>query len=221
MVPSAKDGAISPQATRKIMTGPKTPDIKSGSQPVKPKPARTRSKSVKPKPSGAGSQSIKPKPAKAGSQPVTPKPARTGSRSAKHKPKRAPLTRSEVMARIKSKNTKPELLVRRALWGKGYRYRLHDKKLPGRPDLTIKRLKTAIFVHGCFWHAHDDCPNFRHPKSRLDYWSPKLAKNKSRDEESRKKLESDGWRVVTIWECQLEKPDWLANLLSLLEGGPK
>ncbi|MDR2455126.1 MAG: very short patch repair endonuclease [Deltaproteobacteria bacterium] len=154
------------------------------------------------------------------SKPKAPKAKSAKAKSAKAKTpkeKPRPLTRSEVMARIRSRDTKPELTVRKALWAAGYRYRLHDKKLPGKPDLTLGRLKTAIFVHGCFWHAHQDCPKFRPPKSRLEYWSPKLEKNKSRDIEARKKLEAEGWRVVTIWECQLEKPDWLEKLLSALK----
>jgi DNA mismatch endonuclease (patch repair protein) len=132
--------------------------------------------------------------------------------------KKPPLTRSEIMARRKSQDTKPEMLVRRALWAAGYRYRLHDRRLPGRPDLSLRGLKAAIFVHGCFWHAHQDCPNFRPPKSRQDYWSPKLEKNAARDLEARRKLEADGWRVLTIWECQLAKEGWLEEVLAILNG---
>jgi DNA mismatch endonuclease (patch repair protein) len=120
------------------------------------------------------------------------------------------------MARVRSRDTKPEMLVRRALWAEGYRYRLHDRSLPGRPDLSLKGLKTAIFVHGCFWHAHEGCPAFRPPKSRLDFWSAKLARNKSRDLEAVSRLEADGWRVVVVWECQLSGPEWLENLLAVL-----
>jgi DNA mismatch endonuclease (patch repair protein) len=149
-------------------------------------------------------------------KPPMPKP--TTSKPAKSRPpKPAPLTRSEVMARIKSRDTKPEMIVRRALWASGYRYRLHDKRLPGRPDLSLPGIKTAIFVHGCFWHAHEGCPAFRPPKSRLDFWEAKLARNKSRDLEVRSRLEAGGWRVLTVWECQLEKPNWLEGLLALLD----
>jgi DNA mismatch endonuclease (patch repair protein) len=120
------------------------------------------------------------------------------------------------MSRIKSANTKPELMVRKALWAEGFRYRLHDKRLPGKPDLALRGLKTAVFVHGCFWHAHENCPSFRPPKSRIEYWAPKLERNKARDLEARRKLEAEGWTVVTIWECQLAKPGWLESLTALL-----
>jgi DNA mismatch endonuclease (patch repair protein) len=175
---------------------------------------RKKSEPKASKPKGAEATAAGPKAAKA----AKPKAAKAKSGQAKApKEKPRPLTRSEVMARIKSRDTKPELMVRKALWAAGYRYRLHDNKLAGKPDLTLGRLKTAIFVHGCFWHAHQDCPKFRPPKSRLEYWEPKLAKNKSRDLEARTKLEAEGWRVVTIWECQLEKPDWLESLLADLK----
>jgi DNA mismatch endonuclease (patch repair protein) len=130
------------------------------------------------------------------------------------------------MARIKSQDTKPEMKVRRALWAAGYRYRVHDKTLPGSPDLAIKRLKAAIFVHGCFWHAHEGCPGFRPPKSRQEYWSAKLARNMARDKKVKEELEAEGWNVLVIWECGLKEPGWLESVLASLEelakrpGGP-
>ena len=147
--------------------------------------------------------------------PAKPKPKKPKS----PKPKPAPLTRSEIMSRIKSRDTKPELMVRKALWAEGFRYRLHDRRLPGKPDLAFGRIKTALFVHGCFWHAHENCPNFRAPKSRQEYWAPKLERNKSRDLETKRKLEEEGWKVVTIWECQLSEPDWLEKLKAILKAG--
>jgi DNA mismatch endonuclease, patch repair protein len=112
--------------------------------------------------------------------------------------------RSENMRRIKSTGMKPEMLVRRLVHSMGYRYRLHRKDLPGKPDLVFGPRKKVIFVHGCFWHGHDaeGCPDRRTPKSNVSYWSPKLARNKSRDAERVIALEKAGWKVLTIWECE-------------------
>lgn len=111
--------------------------------------------------------------------------------------------RSEIMSRIRSKDTRPELLVRRLVFAEGYRYRLHDRKLPGCPDLVFRNRAKLIFVHGCFWHRHEKCALARMPKSRLDFWEPKLTANKERDERNRKLLAKEGWKVLTIWECEL------------------
>ena len=113
--------------------------------------------------------------------------------------------RSENMRRIRSKGTTPELLVRRLLYRLGYRYRLHRRSLPGHPDVVFPRLKKAIFVHGCFWHQHADpaCRITRVPKSRLEYWEPKLARNQQRDSESLVLLSQLGWKVCVVWECEL------------------
>lgn len=108
------------------------------------------------------------------------------------------------MAKVRSKDTKPELLVRRLVHRLGYRFRLHGQKLPGRPDLVFGRRRKVIFVHGCFWHAHDDCSKARPPKSRQDYWLPKLGRNKARDAENVQALEHDGWQVLVIWGCELQ-----------------
>lgn len=118
------------------------------------------------------------------------------------KPKAAPLTRSENMSRIRGKDTGPEMMVRRAFWEAGLGYRLHDKRLPGSPDLVFPGRRTVVFVHGCFWHCHEGCRNFRIPKTRMEWWDAKLSRNKARDAEARAKLEADGWRVIVVWECE-------------------
>lgn len=121
--------------------------------------------------------------------------------------------RSERMSRIKGADTKPEMLVRRLAYGMGFRYRLHDARLPGRPDLVFVGRKKIIFVHGCFWHRHEDakCKLARLPKSRLDFWMPKLQANKERDKRTLKQLEQLGWSVLVIWECELGNEKILAK----------
>lgn len=111
--------------------------------------------------------------------------------------------RSEVMSRIRSKDTKPELLIRRALHKRGFRYRLHDRQLPGRPDIVLPRYRTVIQVRGCFWHQHPDpgCVDSRLPGSRRDYWVPKLEKNVARDKANDERLGAAGWKVLVVWEC--------------------
>lgn len=110
--------------------------------------------------------------------------------------------RSENMRRIRSRDTIPELIVRKLVWGLGYRYRLHWKKAPGKPDIAITTQRKAIFIHGCFWHQHDKCRHGRLPKSHLDYWGPKLARNQARDREVHALLFKSGWDVLVIWECE-------------------
>jgi DNA mismatch endonuclease (patch repair protein) len=107
------------------------------------------------------------------------------------------------MSRIRGKDTQPELAVRHALWSAGLRYRLHDNRLPGNPDLVFPARRTVIFVHGCFWHSHEGCRNFRIPKTRVEWWAAKLARNKERDARARAELEAAGWRVTVIWECEV------------------
>lgn len=116
-----------------------------------------------------------------------------------------PQERSIRMARVKGKDTKPELLVRRLVHGLGYRYRLHRKDLPGRPDLVFPGRRAVIFVHGCFWHRHPDptCKLARLPKSRSDFWETKLARNRERDLDVEQRLNESGWRVLILWECEL------------------
>lgn len=113
-----------------------------------------------------------------------------------------PVERSERMRRIRSYDTGPEMVVRRFVHAMGYRYRLHSKELPGRPDLVFRSRKKVIFVHGCFWHLHESCRDGRIPKSRQDYWQPKLLRNKKRDAEHLAALETSGWTVLTVWECE-------------------
>lgn len=117
--------------------------------------------------------------------------------------------RSEIMARVRSKDTRPEWAVRRLIFAMGYRYRLHVPTLPGRPDLVFRRSRKIIFVHGCFWHRHKGCPLARQPKSREDFWIPKLEANRKRDQRNKRALVREGWRVLTIWECQLRNIDRL------------
>ena len=109
------------------------------------------------------------------------------------------------MALVRGKNTRPELFVRRLVFALGYRYRLHVRDLPGNPDLVFRKQRKIVFIHGCFWHRHPapDCALARLPKSKLDFWLPKLEGNKERDERNRCALEKEGWKVLTIWECQL------------------
>lgn len=114
---------------------------------------------------------------------------------------RTPEQRHRIMKAVRTKDTGPELAVRRALFSQGFRYRLHARKLPGRPDVTLPGRKIAIFVHGCFWHGHS-CAKGGLPKSRLDYWEPKIAANQLRDQKRSAELEGLGWRVVVIWECE-------------------
>lgn len=107
------------------------------------------------------------------------------------------------MAAVKGKDTKPEMLVRRFLHAAGYRYRLHDRKLPGSPDLVFPSLHTVIFIHGCFWHGHENCKYFRLPKSNEEFWRNKISRNIERDAEVRAELEKQYWNVIVIWECDL------------------
>lgn len=112
--------------------------------------------------------------------------------------------RSEIMSRIRGKDTAPERLVRSLLHQLGYRYRLHSIKLPGRPDLVFSTRKKVIFVHGCFWHGHKGCRKGKLPKSRLDYWQPKIAGNRKRDAANIRKLKRDRWNVIIVWQCELK-----------------
>ena len=121
--------------------------------------------------------------------------------------------RSKRMSLVKGKNTKPELKVRKLIYNMGYRYRLHVKNLPGTPDIVFKSRKKVIFVHGCFWHRHDHCTLARLPKSRLEFWKPKLEKNKERDALKLELLERLGWRNLVIWECQIKDDDNLKKII--------
>ena len=120
--------------------------------------------------------------------------------------KLSPEKRSWNMSRIRSQNTKPELQLRKALHSKGFRYRLHDKKLPGSPDLVFPKHKAAIFVHGCFWHRHG-CKQTTTPATREDFWKAKFKANVERDGKNIKEIEAAGWRVMIVWECELKKAE--------------
>jgi DNA mismatch endonuclease (patch repair protein) len=115
------------------------------------------------------------------------------------------ITRSYNMSQIRSKNTRPELLVRKALFALGFRFRLHVSKLPGKPDIVLKKYNTIIFVHGCFWHGHKKCKYFVVPKTNTDWWLKKIHKTKSLDKKNILKLKAMGWKVTSIYECQLRK----------------
>jgi len=118
--------------------------------------------------------------------------------------------RSEIMGRVRGKNTGPELVVRRLAHRLGYRFRLHRRALPGRPDLVFPGRGKVVFVHGCFWHRHKGCPLARLPKSRGEFWLPKLEGNAARDARNERALRRAGWGVMTVWECQLVHIDKLA-----------
>src|SRR5688572_12180534 len=126
-------------------------------------------------------------------------------------------TRSFNMSKIKGKDTKPEMLVRKFLHANGFRYKLHDKKLPGKPDIVLPKYKTIIFVHGCFWHGHEGCRYFVIPKTRTDWWLAKINRNKQLDTENAEKLTLDSWKIISIFECELKpsiREETLQNLLS-------
>ena len=132
----------------------------------------------------------------------------------------SPEVRSRLMAGIRGKNTKPEMIVRRLLHVMGYRYRLHAQDLPGRPDVVFRRRRAVIFVHGCFWHRHSDseCKLSRLPKTRLDFWLPKLDSNQKRDEANREALQKMGWKQLVLWECQLRDEASLRTQLKAFLG---
>lgn len=115
----------------------------------------------------------------------------------------SPEHRSWLMSRVRGKDTKPEIYARKAIFALGYRYRLHDKTLPGTPDIVLKSRKKAIFVHGCFWHGHRKCSHATTPKTNKFFWIEKISMNRRRDSKNERKLRSLGWNVMTVWECQL------------------
>ena len=116
-----------------------------------------------------------------------------------------PTQRHKCMSRIRSKATKPEMLVRRWLWAHGYRYRLNVKSVPGKPDIVMRRYRTAIFVNGCFWHGHEGCSKFVMPKSNTTFWEEKIERNRQRDQRNYQLLIKAGWQVLVIWQCNLTK----------------
>ncbi|MDR6104078.1 DNA mismatch endonuclease (patch repair protein) [Agrobacterium larrymoorei] len=133
---------------------------------------------------------------------------------------RTPDQRSRIMRAVKQRDTGPELLLRKALHRLGYRYRVHAKHLPGRPDLVFPSRKKVIFVHGCFWHGHD-CSKGRLPKSRPEYWIPKIEANKARDERVISELKKDGWDVMVIWQCETKELEAVLTKTVRFLGVPK
>ena len=129
--------------------------------------------------------------------------------------------RSFNMSRIKGKDTKPEMLVRKFLHANGYRYKLHDKKLTGKPDVVLPKYKTVIFVHGCFWHGHANCKYFVVPKTRTQWWADKINHNKANDAKAIKALKKDGWKVIEVWECKLKPAKLEHTIAGILKKLPK
>lgn len=132
-------------------------------------------------------------------------------------------TRSRMMSGIRGKDTKPELLIRSLLHRRGFRFRLHVKNMPGKPDLVLRRYGAVILIHGCFWHGHD-CPAFKWPSSRVDFWRTKILRNQENDRKAKQRLAEMGWRVLTIWECamrdRIKNPEVLADRIDIwLVGG--
>ncbi len=120
------------------------------------------------------------------------------------------------MAQVKSENTSPELAIRKLLHRLGYRFRLHRKDLPGKPDIVLPKYKTVIFVHGCFWHGHPGCKRAARPASNTDFWNKKLDRNIERDHKAREELEKLGWRVMTIWECEIKNAEKVEETFKFL-----
>ncbi|MGI9056416.1 MAG: very short patch repair endonuclease [Pyrinomonadaceae bacterium] len=112
--------------------------------------------------------------------------------------------RKEMMSRVKQRHTKPEIIVRKLLHRLGYRFRLHNKKLPGTPDIVLPKYETVIFVHGCFWHQHENCRKARRPTSNVEFWNEKLDKNIERDKQKESELKKAGWKILTIWDCEIK-----------------
>lgn len=134
-----------------------------------------------------------------------------------------PEQRSRCMAAIKGKDTKPEMVVRKYLFSKGLRYRVNNRKLPGSPDIVLKKYRTVVFIDGCFWHGHENCKYYRLPKSNVDFWRHKIAMNFARDYANNVDLELAGWRVIRIWECEIKtkakRDETLKNLYAMITGG--
>ena len=126
-----------------------------------------------------------------------------------------PLQRHNTMSAIRGKNTKPEMIVRRGLWKRGFRYRLNYKRLPGHPDLVLRKYKTCIFINGCFWHGHEGCKYYTIPKTNTEFWVNKVQRNKERDERVKHELNAMGWNCITVWECELKPAKREATLESL------
>jgi len=128
-----------------------------------------------------------------------------------------PETRSYNMSRIQATDTKPEMIVRKFLHSNGFRYRLHVKDLPGKPDLVLPKYNTVIFIHGCFWHAHEGCKYFKLPETRREWWKNKLYGNKERDEKNITQLKRNGWNVIVIWECEVGMKNVLEEVVTSIK----
>ena len=128
-----------------------------------------------------------------------------------------PEQRHYTMSRIRGKDTKPEILVRKYLFSEGFRFRKNDKRYPGHPDIVLPKYKTVVFVNGCFWHGHEGCKYYTIPKTNTDFWVAKVQRNQARDRSDVEKLSQMGWNVITIWECQLEKARIEQTLGKLIE----
>lgn len=136
----------------------------------------------------------------------------------------SPETRSYNMSQIKGKNTKPEEMVRKYLFSRGFRYRKNDKNLPGKPDIVLPKYHTCVFVNGCFWHGHEGCKYFVWPKSNADFWNEKISGNIRRDNENIRKLSQLGWNVITLWECELKtdkREETLSKLVHQIKEGTR
>lgn len=115
--------------------------------------------------------------------------------------------RSQIMAAVKNKNTKPEIHVRKALFSRGFRYRINDKRLPGSPDIVLPKYHAVIFVHGCYWHGHTNCKKAIKPSTNKNFWNAKIEKNRLRDQKAQQELSQMGWKVIVIWECELRNKE--------------
>lgn len=127
----------------------------------------------------------------------------------------SPQQRHKAMASNRSTNTKPEIIVRKYLWKQGFRYRLNNPRLPGHPDIVLRKYRTCVFVNGCFWHGHEGCKYFRMPKTNTEFWEKKINRNRERDKQEQKRLADMGWHVIVVWECQL-KPNKREKTLASL-----
>lgn len=127
--------------------------------------------------------------------------------------------RSEVMRKVHSKNTSPELFVRKALHKAGFRFRLHRADLPGKPDIVLPKYKTVIFVHGCFWHRHPNCKRATMPAQNIEYWEKKFSSNVERDKHHAQLLQTSGWKVIVVWECQIKDKSFINKMLQIIKEG--
>ena len=126
-----------------------------------------------------------------------------------------PLQLNKRLSAVRSKNTKPEIIVRKGLWRKGFRYRMNDSRLPGHPDIVLRKYRTCIFINGCFWHGHEGCKYYTIPKSNTEFWVAKVRRNKERDKEEHRKLAEMGWHSIVVWECELKPQKQEATLESI------